>query len=219
MTFTLISIEGNIGAGKSTFVRALQDALGRTGRNIVFLEEPVKEWTKLRASDGEHIITKFYADPHRYSFPFQMVAYISRISMLRKAIAENPDGIIISERCLDADRKVFATMLKDEGKMDEFLYQIYCRWFDEFEDIWRGGKQVKVYLRADPSVCMQRVEKRAREGESLTLDYLEKCHSYHESWLLHSDRDVVVLDANAERASDGGDYDSWISRVVDLVEL
>ena len=42
------------------------------------------------------------------AFPFQMMAYISRLSLLKNAIRENPDSIIICERCLQTDKYVFA---------------------------------------------------------------------------------------------------------------
>ena len=39
----ILSIEGNIGAGKSTFVTEIQDKLGHR-EDICFLQEPVEEW-------------------------------------------------------------------------------------------------------------------------------------------------------------------------------
>ena len=218
MSFTLLSVEGNIGAGKSTFLSVLRKALEACGINVIILPEPVHQWEEMRdEADGKSIIAKFYADPRNYSFPFQMVAYITRISAIRKAVRENPGAVIICERCLDADRNVFATMLRDDGKMDPFLYNIYCRWFNEFDSDWRSGRQVRVYLRARPETCLRRVHKRQREGETVDLAYLEKCHSYHEAWLMcESNVGVKVFDADVDRRSDA-DYEGWVSEVVGLI--
>ena len=74
-----------------------------------------------------------------------MMAYISRISLLKKAIKSNPGKIIISERCVLTDKNVFAKMLYDSGKIEEVNYKIYLQWFDEFiEDIPVSGMYMYV---------------------------------------------------------------------------
>jgi len=47
--------------------------------DIIFLEEPVKEWENIKDDDGMNKLTKFYEDQKKYSFAFQMMAYISRL--------------------------------------------------------------------------------------------------------------------------------------------
>ena len=89
--------------------------------NIIFLQEPVDEWTKIKINNVT-ILEKFYQEPDKYAFSFQMMAYISRLAILQKAIKENPDAIIISERCLLTDKYVFAKMLHDSNKIDPYLY-------------------------------------------------------------------------------------------------
>ena len=63
----IISVEGNIGSGKSTFVSFMQ----RTMTNVIFLQEPVDEWNDIRDRDNETILSKFYKDQPNYSFAFQ----------------------------------------------------------------------------------------------------------------------------------------------------
>jgi deoxyadenosine/deoxycytidine kinase len=70
-------------------------------------------------------------------------------------------------------------------------------WFDEFvRDLPVAGL---VYIRADPETCMQRIHKRGREGETIPLDYIQKCHDYHDEWI-NSDLTCkkLVIDANPE---------------------
>ena len=131
---TIFSVEGNIGSGKSTLVNVLKDYFSQneTERTIVFLDEPVHEWESITDSNGESILSKFYANQTKYAFSFQMMAYISRIANLRRAIRENPGAIIITERSVLTDKNVFAKMLYDDDKIEEVNYKIYLNWFDEF---------------------------------------------------------------------------------------
>ena len=48
-----------------------------------------------------------------------MMAFITRATRLRKALAENPDKIIVTERSVFTDREIFAKMLHDAGKVRE----------------------------------------------------------------------------------------------------
>jgi len=73
---TIFTIEGNIGSGKSTLIRLLKQKYPE----IICLLEPVKEWEGIKDKQGENILTKFYKDQEKYSFSFQMMAYISRFN-------------------------------------------------------------------------------------------------------------------------------------------
>ena len=72
---TIISIEGNIGTGKSTLVQMLKDTY-KNNNNVVFLQEPVDMWNTIKDSNGETILSKFYGNQEKYAFSFQMMAYI-----------------------------------------------------------------------------------------------------------------------------------------------
>lgn len=216
----IFSIEGNIGSGKSTLVRALKQHYETVQTDVtqkpkvVFMEEPVSVWTEIKDTTGENMIEKFYKDQHKYAFSFQMMAYISRLSMLKQCIKENPNAIIICERSLYTDKNVFAKMLYDEEKIDEVNYQIYMKWFDEFiEDIPNSGI---IYVKADPEISHARVEKRARQGENIPLSYLENCHAYHENWIKHEETDVLILDAN-ENKSNIEAYHLWIETIIRFI--
>ena len=104
----IISIDGNIGSGKSTIVQKLKEYFQKQNKNIIFLQEPINEWDKIKDKNGITILEKFYQNQEKYSFAFQMMAYISRLSLLKKTIEENSDAIIITERCLNTDSYVFA---------------------------------------------------------------------------------------------------------------
>ena len=196
MTY-IFSIEGNIGSGKSTLVKELQKSVPNIlDKKVVYVQEPVNEWSKIKDKKGETILEKFYADQHKYAFSFQMMAYISRLALLRNIVRENPDAIIITERSVFTDREVFAKMLYDEGKIEDVDYQIYLKWFDEFiEEIPITGL---IYVTTTPEKSKQRVDLRARVGESIPLSYLQRCHDYHESWIKNIKKQVCLFNGNVD---------------------
>jgi len=185
----LFTIEGNIGSGKSTLISKLTKY-----KDIVFLPEPVDIWNTICDSAGVTILENFYKNPQVYAFSFQMMAYISRLSLLRKAIQTDPDAIIITERSVWTDRYIFAKMLYDDHKISHIDYSIYLKWFDEFiNNIHLSGI---IYVKTSPKICQERIIRRNRIGETIPLDYSINCHKYHEEWLENSKTPVLTLDGN-----------------------
>ncbi len=175
----IISIDGNIGSGKSTIVQKLKDEL-KHEKSIIFLEEPVNEWIKIK-DENKNIIEKFYEDPNKYSFPFQMMALISRFKIINDTINKTSENsVIITERSLFTDKHIFAKMLYDSNKINTFEYQIYNKWFDEF--ITKLPEHKFIYLHTTPNTCINRIKTRGRDGEDkIDIDYLNKCNDYHDN--------------------------------------
>ena len=63
----IVTIEGNIGAGKTTLINLLKEKYKNDDR-IVFLEEPVDTWEKI-TQDGKNILELFYENQQKYSLP------------------------------------------------------------------------------------------------------------------------------------------------------
>ena len=190
-------VDGNVGSGKTVLVNLLKEGIKGIGRryNIVYLQEPVEEWRRVKDANGVTMLEKFYKNQERYAFPFQMMAFVSRISQLRRAVQQNPGAIIITERSVYTDRHVFAKMLYDDSKIEEVNYKVYLDWFDSFTV---GLKLAGIiYLKTTPETCLARIRKRARPGENISRVYSERCHAYHERWIAQSGR-VLVLDGNRE---------------------
>ena len=201
----ILSLDGNIGSGKSSIMRYLEKNFANycasKGNNckICFLQEPVSTWESMCDDNGKSIITHFYENNERYSFAFQMMAYISRLSLLKEALKEDYD-IIITERSIYTDKNVFAKSLYDCKKMNLIEYQIYLKWFTEFSTIMKTIKMV--YIRTMPEICDLRVKTRARLGEIIPIQYLKDCHYYHEIWLNNTtsieEGLVLVINGNEE---------------------
>ena len=222
VTYTIVSIEGNIGSGKSTLLSNLRQYY-ENNSNVVFLKEPVDEWEKIKDENGETILKKFYADQEKYSFPFQMMAYVSRIKVLRdtlktiKTDTEDKNIIIITERSLYTDKMVFAKMLYDSKKIEHVNYQIYLNWFDTFSDEFPVNKVV--YVKTSPDKCYQRIVKRSRTGEeNIPLEYLTSCSIYHDNMLDKENQECVcldqlILDGNVDIYENENQVNEWINEI------
>jgi deoxyadenosine/deoxycytidine kinase len=224
--YTIISIEGNIGSGKSTLLSNLREHF-KDNVDIVFLKEPVDEWAKIKDKNGTTILEKFYADQEKYSFPFQMMAYVSRIKELRNTVKEQKKNsskpfVIITERSLYTDKMVFAKMLYDTGKIEHVNYQIYLNWFDTFSDEFPVHKVV--YVKTAPEKCHERILKRSREGEdNIPLSYLKSCSFYHDNML---DKNLttcvcetqLILNGNVNIYENTKQLDMWIEEITKFIQ-
>jgi len=209
----LYSIEGNIGSGKSTLIKYLKEHF-KYNMNVVFADEPVQLWETIKDENNKTILSHFYEDSSKWSFSFQIMAYISRLAEIRKKIRQNPRAILISERCLLTDRHVFAKMLYDDKKIHTIDYQIYLKWFDEFLD--EISMKGHIYLNASPQKCHERVIKRNREGENIPVEYLKKCHTYHTEWL-NDKQNMLELDGNREETELV--VQDWIQQITEFTSL
>ena len=209
----LISIEGNIGTGKTTLINILKKKFGKKN-NVIFVEEPLNQWLNLKDKDGKNILGKFYEDQERWSYSFQMHAFITRSKdILRQNTDEN---VIIIERSVLTDCNVFAKLLYNSGKISEMEWQLYNEWFTWLTQHFESVKPDKfVYLRAEPEVSYQRMLKRTRDEENnVPLEYLQAVSEKHDEWLLNDDiENVITIDVNA----DFNDSENFKRTVIDRV--
>lgn len=235
----IISFDGNIGSGKSTTCyeyekylkhRMTDDAADAADaanaavfptitsfkEEVCFLDEPVALWNQVCDKDGVNILTNLYKDTRANAFKFQMMAYISRLALLRKAVKDPKIKLIITERSVETDRNVFAKMLYDTGDISHDEFQIYTMWFDEFlTDVPLGGI---VYIHASPDVCLQRIAKRARDGETIQHEYIERCHQYHEDWIRARGCPLLELPANEDMTESPRVLSERMERITEFIQ-
>jgi deoxyadenosine/deoxycytidine kinase len=218
LNYKLLIIEGNIGSGKSTLLENLKQHY-KNNQNILFLKEPVDEWEQIKDSEGNAMLKKFYDNPEKYSFAFQMMAYISRLNILKQTLKEldpKQNYVLISERSLHTDKEVFAKMLHDQSKIEDVCYQIYNKWFDSFSDDFVISNAI--YVKTDPKNCYDRIHKRCREGEEkIPLDYLNLCHKYHEEFLSNVKYEKLVLDGNVDIYENENIVNTWLHQIDNIL--
>lgn len=191
----IITIEGNIGSGKSTMINRLRT----TYDNVVVIDEPVDQWLSMKDENDKSLLELFYSDMNRWSYTFQNSAFITRYLNAFQAIQQHkdqPNTVFISERGILTDRYVFASMLKDNGNLSSIEWQLYTKWFDHFQTLI--NIQGIVYIDTPSEVCSERIKKRNREGESnIPLSYLQSLEKYHLDWINNTNLPVLKVSSDA----------------------
>jgi deoxyadenosine/deoxycytidine kinase len=137
----IISVEGNIGCGKSTAL----DALAKRGYKA--FKEPIEKWT---------LLDKFYEDKQKYALAFQLEVLAGYAE-----VRDTPGEILVTERSPMASRDVFGKILSNEGFMDG-VGDVYSQYFNILG--WKPSAMVYIHTPVD--VCMRRITSRGRSCEA-----------------------------------------------------
>ena len=192
-------VEGNIGAGKSTFLTILQKHL-----SVDAVFEPTDKWN---VGQEGNLLDLFYKDTPRWAYTFQSYAFITRIqSILENQAKGSNHPVQVLERSVYCDRFCFAKNCFEDGNMSELEWEIYKEWFSWLVENYVQKPSGFIYMQTSPEVCLSRLQVRDRSEESaIPLSYLESLHSRHEDWLVKKNenlsylQDVPVLVLNCDR--------------------
>jgi deoxyadenosine/deoxycytidine kinase len=215
----IVSVEGNIGVGKSTFINILKSKWKEEGGCEV-ITEPVDMWKNLTDVDGKNILQTFYEDIPRWAYSFQNVACITRMMKIENVIRNSKEKYIFLDRSLGTDKNVFEAMLYDQGHMTQIEHSMYNLWCDFYHQYVRTqSKQIYIYLKANPETCIERIRKRGRvEEESIGLDYLKGLNDYHDKWLLN-EPNVIIIDCEGEFETDQNKQEQMINQIKTKLDL
>ena len=176
----IVYIEGNISCGKTTVIELLR----QQGYNV--FEEPIDDWHQY-TENGKNMLELFYTDMKKYGFGFEFVVLMSRYKQLLRALSVVDNGIVIVERSLLTDRKIFARNLFIEGTISQLEWKIYQDWHDMFMAMVNTMHVVKstyIYIRVAPDDCyLRKIGRDRKEEEDATPEYFYSLHSRHEEWL------------------------------------
>ena len=212
----LIVVEGNIGVGKSTFLKMMSSFLP----NATFISEACNEWQNI---SGYNLLDAFYKDNGRWACTMQFYVLMTGIRKLQNAINANCD-LYIMERSIYTSKYCFAKNLRSMGMMNDLEWAIYCDFWN-----WSYEQVIKpsaiVYLQAGPEVCYERMKKRARSEEGIVpLQYLQKLHDLHNEWLAcNTCKDfenipVIILDASCNFRDDINVQKRFMSQILDFLK-
>jgi deoxyadenosine/deoxycytidine kinase len=214
----IIIIEGNIGVGKSTFIKLFANQF----KNSVVVDEPVDLWTQIKNESGDNILGIFYSDIERWAYTFQSMAYVTRMMKIEDKIRENKYEYIFLDRSLGTDKNVFEKMLFDDKKINQIEHKIYNLWSDFYNNYVRPETDnTIIYLRAEPEISFDRIKKRGRvEEQNISLEYLQKLHKYHEQWLNSNEnsnkkKNIIIVDCNKDFELDIEHQNNIFNNIID----
>lgn len=196
-----LAVEGNIGAGKSTFLDVLSSSPLELQDIVEIVPEPVEEWQNVDSINGQqNLLDQFYKDPKKYAYAFQHYVLLTRMQKDRNA-RSSVKPLQILERSIFSDRMVFVRAMHEAGFLGDLELSIYDSWFSmqigQDRALTPDGF---IYLKARPETCIKRLRGRGR-SEEVNVDekYLENLHEKHERWLHFGARQLEEVIDNRNR--------------------
>ncbi len=160
------ALEGNIGAGKTTFCKGLKD------------DARIRTYTE---KINDRFLTLFYEDPKQYGFAFQMRMICSRIFQWRLAMLQAESGsarLSLWDRSMLGDY-MFATWNYLQGSISNAEMKAYENEFkgslNNFSELdFVKQMDVVVFLECPPAHCHARCMERGTAAEkNIPLSYFE----------------------------------------------
>lgn len=178
MKYTFITIEGNIGAGKTTLANLLSKHFNARLVLEQFADNP--------------FLPKFYENPQQFAFPLELFFMAERFKQLKELIQQKDlfQNITITDylftKCL-----LFAKINLSE---DEF--RLYQRLFDiMYQQLVQP--EILIYLHAPVTKLQQNIKKRNRPYEQkIPDDYLFSIQETYTHYIKQHHLKTIYVDAS-----------------------
>lgn len=213
-------VEGNIGVGKSTFLRLIKERL-----EVQVVYEPIARWQDVGGTGN--LFEKFYTDTARWAYSFQSYAFITRI--LEQEMCSKTAGSLVQilERSVFSDRYCFAKNCYELGVMSLLEWQMYQDWFSWLVENHLQKPAGFIYLMCEPEVSYERLKKRNRSEEvGVSLEYLRLLDTKHKQWLIEKkdvsadvrDVPVLLLDCSGEFERDKHIQEQFFAKIAQFIQ-
>jgi deoxyguanosine kinase len=192
-----LAVEGVIGVGKSTLVKALGERLGCVELYEEFENNP--------------FLSDFYKDKTRYAFQTQVFFFLSRYRQIQELFQQQDlfRPQIVSDYMFAKD-KVFATLNLDENEL-----ALYYKFSGLLERELVQPDYV-VYLQADTRTLMQRIKLRDRSYErTIEQPYIEALNQAYNTYFHYYAASplLVVNTNNIDFVKNPEDLDMLVNRI------
>ena len=166
-----VIIEGNIGAGKSTFAQALSKAIALYGCAAHYMPEPDET--------NNPFLPLYYADPKRWAFTMQAHLLSQRYEMTQFA----QHGALAGKGWFIMDRSYFGDLYFANVQMkDGFFTPDEYRSYVSLHKAMQANihfPTAAIFLACEPKTCLTRINKRMTEKagraceSSIQIGYLQ----------------------------------------------
>lgn len=195
--FKYITIEGNIGAGKSALVNKIAEDFNAK----VVLE---------RFADNP-FLPKFYEDQSRYAFSLEMSFLAERYQQLTEDLSQ----LDLFKDFIASDYHVFKSLIFAKITLSEDEYRLYKTMFEiVYKDTPKPD--LYVYLYQGTEQLLNNIKKRGREYEQeITAEYLEKINNGYLDFIKsQKDLNVLIVDmSQRDFVNNQQDYISILNEI------
>ncbi len=175
--YQYIAIEGNIGAGKTTFCQMLERDFGCKIILEQFADNP--------------FLPYFYENPERYAFSVELFFMTER----HKQLQENLGQQDLFQQLIVSDYYFIKTLLFARHTLSTEEYRLFQRLFNILNTSF-PKPELLVYLHRSPENLLQNIQNRGREYErNITPDYLLRIQeAYFDFFKKTNAFPIVIID-------------------------
>ncbi len=179
LPYSYISIEGNIGAGKTTLATLLSEQFNCKLILEQFTDNP--------------FLPYFYNDPERYAFPLELFFMTERYKQMQLML---PQQELFRDLTL-SDYFFTKTLLFARNNLKDEEFRMFQKMFHTLSASFPKPEMI-LYLHRSVNSLMDNIQKRGRAYEaSITKEYLKSIQDvYFEYFRMETSIPVVVLDVD-----------------------
>jgi deoxyguanosine kinase len=177
--YNYICVEGNIGAGKTSFCKMIKEEYNCR----MILEQ----------FDDNPFLPFFYEDPERYGFTVELFFMTERHKQMQKSLLSRDlfNDFVITDYCF-IKTLLFAskTLNEEEYRLFQKLFQVLSQSFP--------NPDIIVYFHRSTNILMDNIKKRGRGYEGkITEEYLTEVQNAYFNYFRNiSSFPVVIVDLN-----------------------
>lgn len=198
--YNYITIEGNIGAGKTTLANKIADDFNAKLILERFADNP--------------FLPKFYKDNTRYAFPLEMSFLADRYQQLSDDLAQYD----LFKDFVVADYDVFKSLIFAKITLQQEEFTLYRKLFNiMYKELVKPD--LYIYLHQNTDRLLANIKKRGRHYEqSIAAGYLEKINEgYAEFMRSQQNLNVLLIDiSDMDFVAHPEDYDEILQRIADF---
>jgi deoxyadenosine/deoxycytidine kinase len=186
-----IAVAGNMGVGKTSLVRFLEQRYGFDPVYEPFMDNPY--------------LDDFYKDMKSWAFHSQLYFLTHKFRLHMEL--NNVERTVVQDRSIYEDAEIFCTNLHRGGKIKKRDYETYMELYRTMRTALQPP-DLMIYLRCSTRSIRKRIKGRGRESEqAIPSRYIKRLNDLYEDWVEgYTESPVMVWDSeNADYLTDLAD--------------
>nr|WP_298930640.1 2-amino-4-hydroxy-6-hydroxymethyldihydropteridine diphosphokinase [uncultured Allomuricauda sp.] len=198
-----ISIEGNIGAGKTTLCKMIAEDFNAKLVLERFADNP--------------FLPKFYEDQARYAFPLEMSFLADRYQQF----TDDTSQFDLFKSFMVSDYDIFKSLIFAKITLQKEEFNLYRKVFNfMYKEVRKP--QIYLYLYQDTERLLANIKKRGRDYEqNIDATYLEKINQGYMDFIKgHPNQNSMILDmSDLDFVNNKSDYESILEQLDERILL